>query len=143
MPTLIGRLQLGDNFSNWDYLRYLIQGVLQFQWFQIPMVGADTCGFNDNTDEELCNRWMQLGAFTPFYRNHNTKGAISQEPYVWDSVAEASRVAIKERYRLLPYWVSHLHRPPLFNGHELIRSPVHPVRKRLSFRNTPRAAALL
>jgi alpha-glucosidase len=84
---------------------YSIQGVLQHQMFQIPFVGADTCGFNDNTDEELCNRWMQLAAFTPFYRNHNVKGAISQEPYVWDSVANASRTAIAVRYALLPYWV--------------------------------------
>lgn len=51
---------------------------------------------------------MQLAAFTPFYRNHNIMGAIPQEPYVWDSVADASRKALKERYRLLPYWVSFL-----------------------------------
>ncbi|PPQ71212.1 hypothetical protein CVT24_009993 [Panaeolus cyanescens] len=95
---------LGDNFSLWSYLRYNIAGVLQFQLFQIPFVGADTCGFNGNTDEELCNRWMQLSAFTPFYRNHNIKGAISQEPYRWDSVANASRTAIAIRYSLLPYW---------------------------------------
>ncbi|RDX50567.1 hypothetical protein OH76DRAFT_1512787 [Lentinus brumalis] len=95
---------LGDNFSKWSYLHYNIQGVLQFQLFQIPMVGADTCGFNDNTDEELCNRWMQLSAFVPFYRNHNVQGAISQEPYVWESVANASRTAIQVRYSMLPYW---------------------------------------
>lgn len=63
-------------------------------------------GFTDgNTDEELCNRWMQLAAFTPFYRNHNEKGALSQEPYRWESVANASRTAIAVRYSLLPYWV--------------------------------------
>ncbi|CDO74837.1 Glycoside Hydrolase Family 31 protein [Trametes cinnabarina] len=95
---------LGDNYSKWAYLYYNIQGVLQFQLFQIPMVGADTCGFNDNTDEELCNRWMSLSAFMPFYRNHNVLGAISQEPYRWDSVANASRTAIQVRYSMLPYW---------------------------------------
>ncbi|KAI0089781.1 glycosyl hydrolases family 31-domain-containing protein [Irpex rosettiformis] len=95
---------LGDNFSKWQYMYFNIQGVLQFQIFQIPFVGADTCGFNSNTDEELCNRWMQLSAFMPFYRNHNEMGAISQEPYRWDSVANASRTAITQRYTLLPYW---------------------------------------
>ncbi|KAJ7439652.1 glycoside hydrolase family 31 protein [Mycena latifolia] len=78
------RLKLGDNFSRWEYM----------YCFQIPFVGADTCGFNQDTTEELCNRWMQLSAFAPFYRNHNEKGATSQEPYVWESVTNASRVAI-------------------------------------------------
>ncbi|KAJ7200405.1 glycoside hydrolase family 31 protein [Mycena pura] len=97
---------LGDNFSTWQYMYLAIQGILQHQMFQIPFVGADTCGFNDNTDEELCGRWMQLAAFTPFYRNHNERGAISQEPFRWDTVANASRTAIAVRYSLLPYWYS-------------------------------------
>ncbi|KAJ7080919.1 glycosyl hydrolases family 31-domain-containing protein [Mycena belliarum] len=97
---------LGDNFSKWDDMYFSIQGVLQHQLFQIPFVGADACGFNDNAGEELCGRWMQLAAFTPFYRNHNIRGAIPQEPYVWDSVAAASRTAIAVRYALLPYWYS-------------------------------------
>jgi alpha-glucosidase len=102
---MLTMMQLGDNYSLWTYLHQMIQGVLQFQLFQIPMVGADTCGFNGNTDEELCNRWMQAAAFTPFFRNHNTKTALSQEPFRWDSVAAASRTAIAARYQLLPYWV--------------------------------------
>ncbi|EKM60281.1 glycoside hydrolase family 31 protein [Phanerochaete carnosa HHB-10118-sp] len=95
---------LGDNFSKWQYMYLNIQGVLQFQVFQVPFVGADTCGFNGNTDEELCARWMQLSAFVPFYRNHNEQGALSQEPYRWDSVANASRTAMAVRYAMLPYW---------------------------------------
>ncbi|CAA7263676.1 unnamed protein product [Cyclocybe aegerita] len=87
------------------YIKFIKnEGILQFQIFQIPFVGADTCGFDGNTDEELCNRWMQLSAFTPFYRNHNIKGTIPQEPYRWDSVTNASRTAISIRYSLLPYW---------------------------------------
>ncbi|KAH9947326.1 glycosyl hydrolases family 31-domain-containing protein [Amylocystis lapponica] len=95
---------LGDNWSSWAYMLYSIQGVLQFQIFQIPFVGPDTCGFVGDTTEELCNRWMQLSAFMPFYRNHNDKSSTSQEPYMWESVANASRTAINIRYSLLPYW---------------------------------------
>ncbi|KAJ3552717.1 hypothetical protein NM688_g4009 [Phlebia brevispora] len=95
---------LGDNFSQWKYMLYNIQGALQFQIFQIPFVGADTCGFVGDADEELCNRWMQLSAFMPFYRNHNIIGSVPQEPYRWTSVAHASRIAMNIRYSLLPYW---------------------------------------
>src|SRR6478735_4740036 len=60
-------------------------------------------GFNGNTDYELCSRWMQLSAFFPFYRNHNTLSALSQEPFCWASVISASKTAMNIRYTLLPY----------------------------------------
>ncbi|KAL8942209.1 MAG: hypothetical protein Q9216_001785 [Gyalolechia sp. 2 TL-2023] len=93
----------GDNYSLWAYMFFSIPQALSFSLFGIPMFGADTCGFNGNSDEELCNRWMQLSAFFPFYRNHNTLTAIPQEAYVWASVAEASRTAMNIRYSILPY----------------------------------------
>ncbi|ORY16610.1 glycosyl hydrolases family 31-domain-containing protein [Clohesyomyces aquaticus] len=93
----------GDNASKWYYMYFSIPQALSFSLFGIPMFGVDTCGFNGNSDSELCSRWMQLSAFFPFYRNHNVLSAISQEPYVWSSVAEASRAAMHIRYSLLPY----------------------------------------
>lgn len=44
-----------------------------------------------------------MGAFYPFSRNHAAIGTISQEPYLWELVAESSRKALGLRYRLLPH----------------------------------------
>ncbi|RFU25375.1 hypothetical protein B7463_g10963, partial [Scytalidium lignicola] len=93
----------GDNASLWAYLFFSIPQALSFSLAGIPMFGVDVCGFHGNTDEELCNRWMQLGAFFPFYRNHNELNFISQEPYIWASVIEATKIAMNIRYKLLPY----------------------------------------
>jgi alpha-glucosidase len=82
---------------------FSISQALSFSLFGIPMFGVDTCGFNGNTDAELCARWMQLSAFFPFYRNHNTLSANSQEPYIWESVTTATKTAMQIRYSLLPY----------------------------------------
>ncbi|KXX75580.1 Alpha-glucosidase [Madurella mycetomatis] len=93
----------GDNQSRWAYLYFSISHALSFSIFGFPMFGVDACGFGGNTNYELCSRWMQLCAFFPFYRNHNILGAISQEPYRWSSVMEATKVAMHIRYSLLPY----------------------------------------
>jgi alpha-glucosidase len=74
------------------------------QMFGITYSGADVCGFNGVATEEMCTRWMELGAFYPFARNHNVIGSAGQEPYVWNSTAEASRIALGARYEMLPYF---------------------------------------
>ena len=79
-------------------------GMIEFNMFNIPYVGPDICGFNLNAEEEMCERWMELGAFYPFSRNHNSFLFKDQDPAQWpDTVAVSGRKALNIRYRLLPY----------------------------------------
>uniref|UniRef100_A0A8B9D7E5 alpha-glucosidase n=1 Tax=Anser cygnoides TaxID=8845 RepID=A0A8B9D7E5_ANSCY len=97
---------LGDNAATWEHIKWAIPGMLEFNLFGIPYIGADICGFFDDTTEELCRRWMQVGAFYPFSRNHNAEGYIPQDPAVFGAdslLVKTSKHYLNIRYTLLPY----------------------------------------
>ncbi|KIH58269.1 glycosyl hydrolase, family 31 [Ancylostoma duodenale] len=111
---------LGDNTATWDDLRSAVIGAQEFNMFGIPYIGSDICGFNGETNEELCLRWQQMGAFHPFMRNHNTEGASPQDPARWPSVTSATIKANLFRYSYLPYLFS-LHFVASMNGGTVVR----------------------
>lgn len=93
-----------DNQSTWDHLRLSVQMILSLGLSGVPITGADIGGFTGGPTPELFARWMQVGAFTPFFRVHSMQGSPSQEPWAFGEEVEAiSRQYIELRYRLLPY----------------------------------------
>ncbi|OWA52227.1 putative maltase-glucoamylase 2 [Hypsibius exemplaris] len=114
---------LGDNGASWGDLQYSIVGMLDFNIFGIPYIGADICGFFNEPSEELCARWQQVGAFYPYSRNHNGNHFRDQDPAEWPVVADVTKKALNIRYRLLPYLYTlfyHAH----VAGNTVVR-PVH------------------
>ena len=115
---------LGDNFSGWDDLRVSIVGMLDFNMFGFPFVGADICGHFGNSTAELCKRWMQLGAFYGFCRNHNAVGNRDQDPASFsEEVSRVSREALETRYWLLPYLYTLFHQVHTQGG--TVMRPLH------------------
>ncbi|XP_025416315.1 lysosomal alpha-glucosidase-like isoform X2 [Sipha flava] len=104
----------GDINSSWDDMKQSITDIINFNLFGIPLVGADICGFHHNTTVELCSRWIQLGAFYPFARNHNDQFMKDQDPAALGTeVILSTKKSLLTRYSLLPYlyslfWKAHI-----------------------------------
>ncbi|XP_068752603.1 maltase-glucoamylase-like [Montipora capricornis] len=116
---------LGDNVASWDQLHKSIIGMLEFNLFGIPYIGADVCGFFDHPSNEMCLRWTQLGAFYPFSRNHNGFGNKAQDPTAFGAeFAKDARKVLETRYRLLPYLYTLFYKANM-DGSTVIRPLMH------------------
>ncbi|CAF4135854.1 unnamed protein product [Rotaria magnacalcarata] len=113
----------GDNRATFDDMYFSIPAILSFNMFGITHVGADICGFGLDTTEELCTRWMQLGAFYPFMRNHNDLGQKDQDPasFSWEA-QQIMKQALIMRYALVPFWYTLHHEAAMIS-----RTIVQPV----------------
>jgi alpha-glucosidase (family GH31 glycosyl hydrolase) len=72
---------------------------------------------------------MQLGAFNPFFRNHNSIYNADQDPGVYSSdVVTSIRKVVETRYTLLPYLYT-LFYDVHVKGGTVVRSLVHEFSK--------------
>lgn len=94
----------GDNQSTWEHLRMSLPMLMNLGISGMAFCGTDVGGFGYDTTKELLSRWVQLGAFTPLFRNHTTIYSRDQEPWAFDNLTEEiNRKYIKLRYKLMPY----------------------------------------
>ena len=115
----------GDNYSNTHHLKGAIPLSLNLSLSGIPFNGPDVPGFGGDATGELAIAWHKAGFLFPFFRNHCVKGAVSQEPWAFESnVKEVVADYIRLRYKLLPY---------LYNVFSEQESQGHPVLRPLFY----------
>ncbi|MET9444837.1 glycoside hydrolase family 31 protein [Streptomyces sp. NPDC006610] len=100
----------GDVATGWPGLRASLSLVLGLGLCGVPYSGADVGGSDGSPSPELYLRWFQLGAYLPLFRTGSGPRAGRREPWAFGAdVLEHARVALLERRRLLPYFVTLAH----------------------------------
>ncbi|MEU3857230.1 glycoside hydrolase family 31 protein [Streptomyces sp. NPDC028722] len=105
-----GGIWSGDVAPGWPGLRAALSQVLGLGLCGVPYSGPDVGGRDGGPSPELYLRWLQLGAYLPLFRTHTHPRAGRGDP--WDfgaDVLEHARVALLERRRLLPYFLTLAH----------------------------------
>ncbi|WP_106496200.1 glycoside hydrolase family 31 protein [Lentibacillus sp. Marseille-P4043] len=93
----------GDNRSFWEHLQMSLPMVMNLGLSGAPFAGPDVGGFAYDTNAELLTRWTQVGAFTPFFRNHSAIGFKNQEPWQFgEKYATIMKKYIQMRYEWMP-----------------------------------------
>ena len=94
----------GDNRSEDDHMIAGIRLLNSLGLSGVPFAGVDIGGFTGNPSQGLYTRWIQLGAFFPYLRNHTAINTKSSEPWTFgEEVTDIARNYISLRYKLLPY----------------------------------------
>ena len=98
----------GGNYSKFDNIKYSISGIMSMNVFGINLVGADICGNLNQTTEDLCLRWMKVGAFYPLARGHDDlTDFIGKESS--KNTSSAMRYVLRWRYALLRYFYTQMY----------------------------------
>lgn len=94
----------GDNQATWEHLWLANIQMQRLAISGFSFAGSDIGGFAYQPTPELFARWVQLGAFHPFFRIHSSGDHGDQEPWAFgDEVEQVVKKFVEIRYQLLPY----------------------------------------
>jgi len=112
----------GDNVSSDEHMLLGVRLLNSMGLSGVPFTGVDIGGFTGTASPELMTRWMQLGSFFPYYRNHKVVDSKSAEPWTFGEEALNNlRPYMNLRYKLLPYIYSTFYEATQ-NGLPIVRS---------------------
>ena len=97
----------GDNQAKDEHILLGALLVNQMGLAGVPFTGPDLGGYIGDGNKELFRRWIEVGVFAPYLRNHREQYAAANEPWAYGEEAEAiSKAYIGFRYALMPYLYS-------------------------------------
>lgn len=112
----------GDNRSEDDHMLLGVRLLNSLGISGVPFTGMDVGGFIGTPTPQLYARWIQLGAFTPYFRNHSALNTKSAEPWTFgEEVTDICRNYINLRYRMMPYLYATFYESTQ-NGNPVVRS---------------------
>jgi alpha-glucosidase len=97
----------GDNRAEENHMLAGVRLMNSLGLSGVPFTGMDIGGFTGGATIPLFTRWMEIGAFIPYFRNHTALNTRSSEPWTYgEDALTISRNYINFRYKLLPYLYS-------------------------------------
>ncbi len=112
----------GDNRSEGDHMLLGVRLMTSMGLSGVAFTGMDIGGFTGGPSSALYAKWIEIGAFTPYFRNHSALNTKSSEPWTYgEDVLSISRNYISLRYQLMPYLYASFYEATQ-NGMPLMRS---------------------
>jgi alpha-glucosidase len=97
----------GDNQAKDEHILLGTLLINQMGLSGVPFTGPDLGGYIGDGNKDLYRRWVEVGVFAPYLRNHRGQYTAANEPWAYGEEAEAiSKAYIGFRYRLMPYLYS-------------------------------------
>jgi alpha-glucosidase len=115
-------LWTGDNRAEEDHMLQGVRLLNSLGLTGVSFSAMDVGGFTGNPTVSLYTKWMELGAFIPYFRNHTGINTKAAEPWAFgEDVQDVVRNYISLRYQLLPYLYSSFYESTQ-NGLPVMRS---------------------